>query len=324
MQRPVDAAMGEERTEKRTMRDLWADCVGDALQHSGEEPVYLTLCGARGLDIETLVGRGHLHRYPTNPAIRQEDLDKVIAVESRPDAVYELKRRFPGLRVVDRDFSSFVHSESMIAWPTGEHRDFCRARVVNLDLNSPLQIELREGQLVFPQLVWVEKLARIHAHSPHLNWTLCLTLAAQIEWDAEIERKVKVFLAENLAALGRFRAAAERLLGGEMIVGIEQGEGELDLSSLQALDQQHMLMALVPKKVAQFSTAIGWRIDTRENLRYGGSGERAAMVTWILEFNWDERGSSEPTSLYRESAAAAIETPGQIAEDGAISSISGD
>ena len=175
------------------MRRLWADCVGDALDSNGEEPAYLTLCGAKGLDIEALVRQGHLHRYPTNPAIRQEDLDKVVAVESRSNAVYELKSRFPGLRIVDRDFSSFVHSESMMAWPTGEHKVFCRARVVNLDLNSPLQIEFREGQLVFPQLVWVEKLARIHAHSPHLDWTLCLTLAAQIEWEVDLEERVSSF-----------------------------------------------------------------------------------------------------------------------------------
>ena len=107
-----------------------------------------------------------------------------------------------------------------------------------------------------------------------------------------------------------------------MIVGLEQEEGNIELSSLPAVDQQHMLMALVPKKVAHGSAGIGWRIDTRENLRYGGSGGRAPMVTWILDFRWDERGSSEPTSLYRESAAAAIETPGQIAEDGRISPLS--
>lgn len=323
MVQPVDAAMAEERPEKQTIRALWVECVDEIVEADGREPVYLTLCGEQGLDVEALVEQGLLRRHPSSLAIFEEDAHKVVAVEARPDAQLKIRRRFPGLKLVPESFANLVRSENMTSYPTGDHWRWCRARVVNLDLNSPLQIESREHQLVFPQLAWVEKLARIHAQPSHLDWTLCLTLAAQIEWEAEIEHHVKTFLAENLGAEGRFRETAERLLGSKFLAGIEPSAAGLELSSLEAFDQQRLLMALVPKKVAHVCATLGWRIETRRNLCYGGSAERAAMATWILKFRWDQRASTEPTALYRESAAAAIESPGFLSEEGEIQPLSG-
>jgi hypothetical protein len=87
---------------------------------------------------------------------------------------------------------------------------------------------------------------------------------------------------------------------------------------MDAQRQQRVLMVLVPKQIAFDAHTRGWSIDTVENLRYGGFGDRAPMVTWVLRFSWDARARTQPEQLYREALGRALARQGHIDAEGVL------
>src|SRR5437764_1552784 len=165
--------MAEDRPEKRAMREVWLGLV-EGHQIAAERsnvPLLLALPGAEGRDIDLLVERGVITLTETG-AIAEDDFGKIVAVESSDDAYLALRHKYPGLNVLQQRVADLVRSPSPIAWPQGEHIQFCRARVVNLDLNEPLNIRTHQGQIVFPALAVVSKLAQLHARDPSVEWSL--------------------------------------------------------------------------------------------------------------------------------------------------------
>jgi len=309
----VTLAMAEERPEKDTMRVLWAECVGGIAAKgaptSGDgrqaPPLYLSLCGAKGLDIVKLVDHGIVARSKTG-AIAEEDLGRIVAIESDAGAALELQRKFPGLDVLDRKVEDLLSMPSDTAWPKNKLKRIFRSQVVNLDLNTSLAARIKQNQLQFPVLKMVEKLAVLHAQDPHVDWSLCLTLHADLSFDSGAIARISSFLAENFKREEVYAAASSGLLGEELYGALSAGKCPDELvDGLGIEDVQNLLMALIPKRIINDTHRHGWKVTTRRNLRYGVAPS-APMVSWILDFQWDPRGSSAPRELYSESLEKAV------------------
>lgn len=318
MARKVDSAMGQQRPEKVTIREYWGDAVATAeqLRSSADVPLYLTLSGADGGDIEVMENRGIIRRTQVN-SLRVDDQEKIIAVENNSLAVLALQKKFPGLKILESPVENLLRSTNLITWPDGVDRDYCRAVVVNLDLNQPLKVEEVQGQITFPVLALVRKLCQLHAIAPRVDWCLCLTLHGEITWSEKATASVQAFLAENFKREQAFADACEQLLGTRLFDLIAAGS-VTDMAALRRPEQQSILMVVVPKKIAQMVHDQGWLVKTTKNLRYGGVSGRAPMVSWIINFEWDGRASITPDLVYRESLRDVLTHAHQILADGSI------
>lgn len=317
MRRRVDEAMAAERPEKTTVRTLWVDEVRAANGSTPPEdvPLYVTLPGAAGRDIQALVDAG-LIRVTETGAIAEEDGLRVVAVEHSPGAVIELQRRFPGLKILEQPLHSLLHSTSPLTWPVGEHKRFFRGQVINLDLDSPLIAQTDNGQLTFPALALIRKLCTLHAQAPLVAWSLCLTLHGGVAWDRETEQLACRFLKSNFDSDADFSAAARTTLGDALHQSICEDPDSVVVGERQPAERQRLLMVLVPKRIAFDVHRDGWYVETIENIRYGGTHRRAPMVTWVLRFHWDVRASTQPDAVYRDALATTLQRCGHIDTSG--------
>jgi hypothetical protein len=258
-----------------------------------------------GLIIQTEVG-----------SIAEDDVDKVVAVEQDNSAIASLNRILPGLRIKEVQFRNLVRSEGPFSWPEGEDIRFCRALVVNLDLNQPLSAQLEGQDIIFPVLAWVKKICMLHGRHPRKDWTLCLTLHGEISWPERVNQWINSFLRENINREPEFATGCQRLLGPDLYSLATQLDAP-DYSQVCRTEQQALIMVFVPKLLAHLVHNDGWRTETRWNLRYGESGE-APMVTWVIRFVWDEHGTSTPDALYRAALRGIFEKTGHINQNGDI------
>jgi hypothetical protein len=318
MIRHVDAAMDDERPEKQRVRALWLQKLRSyrAAYPNDDVPLYLTLSGAQGRDVQLLISEGLINLTEIG-AIATPDQGIAVAIESNANAVWELQRRIPGLKILEQPFESFIRSGRLTVFPQGEHVRFCQARVVNLDLNEPVKFDDVDGELIFPPLQWVRKLCVLHAER-RLEWCLLLTLHGEALWDSGETKAVAAFLAENFSREPAFAQAAAAVVGEELYGRIVDGTIPA-AKRLDIAEQQKLLMLYVPKRIAQIAHEYGWRAETIHNLRYGGTANRAPMVTWIIDFRWDGRVSSQPDAIYLDSLKLILAGAGQIAEDGTLS-----
>ncbi len=205
--------MAADRPAKNAIRKLWIDRVEAAVPSlSDTGPLYFTLPGASGVEIGMLIERGILDLNPTG-SITDGDGRKVVALESSSKAEIELKAKYPGLKVLKQRVEDLVRTTSPLKWPDPKDEWWCRALVVNFDLNEPLKCVSTSGQLTFPVVELVSKLAELHAKEPVLDWTLCLTLNATVRWDAEVSLGVQKFLQENFGREPAYASAARAMLG---------------------------------------------------------------------------------------------------------------
>jgi hypothetical protein len=91
--------MAADRPEKATVRGLWVDEVQRVADGEHDVPLYLTMPGARGGDIQALIDAGVIDRTETT-AIADPGRIRLVAVESSPQAVVELQSHFPGLKIL--------------------------------------------------------------------------------------------------------------------------------------------------------------------------------------------------------------------------------
>lgn len=315
--RPIDAAMLRERPEKARIRQLWLEtCSRRELGWApGAEPLYLTLPGAEGRDIEMLAAAGQLARTETG-AIAIEDVDKVVAFESNKSAYAQVRAKFPGLRVYGERVQDAVHGPTRMRYPTAERLKATRARVVNLDYTTPLAPSDARDMLSFPDLDVITKLAVIHASGSPVEWSLCLTLNATISWPSQIEKLVLDNLRENLGRSETFSGQCLRLLGGDLHSRLKYTDDNILHEAGAAA--QRLLMILVPKRIAAAAASVGWRTVPVVNARYGGAADAAAMCTWIVDFVWDTRGGSQPNAVYVESLESSLLTASLIDSTGVL------
>jgi hypothetical protein len=318
MSRDVDVAMDEERPEKTRVRSLWLEKLRSyrAEYPNDDVPLYLTLSGAEGRDVQLLIREG-LIRLTEVGAIATSDQGVAVAIESNANAVWELQRRIPGLKILLQPFDNLIRSSRLTVFPQGEDVRYCQARVVNLDLNQPVKFEDVDGELIFPPLQWVRKLCILHAER-RLEWCLLLTLHGEALWESAETKAVAAFLEENFSREPTFADAAMHVVGKDLYRRIV--EGTLPAAKrLDLAEQQKILMLYVPKRIAQIAHEYGWRAETVHNLRYGGTTDRAPMVTWVIDFRWDGRVSSQPNAIYLDSLKLVLAGAGHIAEDGTLS-----
>jgi hypothetical protein len=311
--------MADDRQTKAVMRQLWTTRVANE-SHSFvdlDRPLYLTMCGPAGAEIELLIEKGVLRRTETQSVV-EEDLRKIVAIESSPLAQLELLRRFPGLNVIRQSVEAMLRGGHPESWPDGVNEQYCRALIVNLDFSQPLKALLTEGEVTFPVVDWIATLAKVHAKNPPNDWILFVTLHGGIVWDENLAQQIQQFLAANFDRDPHFAAAAQILLGQALYAAIIRPD-PVDWDSLSVPDQQRILMVLLPKKVAHVLHRLGWLVETVNNYKYGGEGGRAPMVAWVLELHWDTRAKRTPDVVYQESLQHVLDRTGTIEEDGTIS-----
>lgn len=304
--------MGEDRPDKRAVRDLWLTIIEAEKEYSGPVPLYLTMPGAAGHEIGLLVERDIL-RVSETGAIEDPDGIRVVAVESSPNAMAELKKRFPGLSAVDSPIQDLLKGFDRTKMPEGKHRKRCQARIVNLDFNGALEAQTHRGVPVWHQLELVVKLAAIHRENPE-PWFLFLTFNAHIHWAKVVQRAAVSFVRENVERWEPFRLGCERVLGKDLLSALLGGSrlpAEGDSRS-----RQRFMMVFVPKKIASEVGPVGWRTETVANLHYGDDVKRAAMVTWIFRFEWDERTASTPDAVYGEAVTSSVANCSELTPEG--------
>lgn len=320
--RPVDQAMNQERAEKLTIRSLWLEEVKSIAEQypDSEVPWYLTLSGAEGRDIELLIEKGLISLTEVG-SIDEKDQHKVVAVENSNKAVLQLQKKFVGLKIKEVQFRDLIRGEGMLRWPQGEDEKYCRAHIVNLDLNSSLKGISDNGDVKFPILDWIRKLCQLHIESPRNDWTLCLTLHGKVAWrkkvKEEVNRWMRQFLLENLRREPDFARSCKEFFEEALYKQISDCN-ELDFTALDRQDQQKVIMVMVPKIIAELVHSQGWSVSTERNLRYGGEGKHAPMVTWIVKFTWRGEATATPDARYKSALRDIFSGAGVVTERGKI------
>lgn len=317
MPRRIDIAMQEDRPQKRVVRQFWLQEIQrfSEAYAEGQVPLYLTLPGAEGKDIDALADAGIISLTQVH-GISAQDKGKIVAVEHSTTAVIKLLDKFPGLKVIEAPIQSLLRGDSHIRWPQGEDEIFCRARVVNLDVDEPVSAIERDGQIVFPLLDRVYKFALIHAEPKPIEWTLLLTAHGECPWNTSVSQSVQLFFRENCQREPAFADGLCHLFGKELFDKI----ADLSIASFDQLEfnqQQRILAAFVPKKIASL-VHHRWHVATQWTFFYGGNASQAPMVAWGMSFKPDPRASRTPDAVYRESIRTVFRRVGEIREDGSI------
>lgn len=315
--RPVDLAMLAERIEKKAVRALWLAAVKEVAQEYPETdvPWYLTLSGAEAHDIQLLIDEGLLALTEVR-SIQEKDQHKVVAVENSNQAILDLQRKLPGLKIKRAPFQDLIRGNDVFRWPEGDDEKYCRAHIVNLDLNDPLRGITCGGQVNFPVLSWIRKLCQLHSRAPRYDWTLCLTLHGEVVWPQEVNIWIRNFFAENLRREPDFAKACREFLGEELVTQVTDCAA-IDFCTLDRTGQQKIIMVMVPKMIARLVHSEGWKVSTQRNLSYGQEG-CAPMVTWIVRFTWSSDGSATPDALYRAALKDIFSWAGIVTDRGKI------
>lgn len=312
--------MDSARADKATVRGLWRDKVAAALAAAGHDesvPVYSTLPGKYALDLEELHRSGIIGRL-SNGAIDTDDAWKVAAIESNSDAFMTVREAWPGLDIRRADIKSVLASDAPTRWPEGPQKRYCRGRVINLDYNGAFAVQEVSGAIEYPQVRLVEKLAQLHKVKPELDWTLCLTLAADIQWLDAGCSAVKSFLRENCDENSDFAEECRRILGPPLFKRLMTAGPASWMRALTASETQRMLMALVPKRILHDTYLQRWAVSVDYCLCYGGRADAKAMVSFIVDFKREPRVAATPRAVYNECLGEVLRKAALINESGQI------
>jgi len=317
--RAIDRAMGTERAEKKTIREEWMKHIQICIEEADEEgiPLYLTLSGAEGIDIKKLIDEEILKLTKVG-SIDQSLEDKVIAIESNTQAAAKLKKIYPGLNIINQNFSYLVGGNTLVNYPSKKLKKYCRSKIVNLDFDNSLSIDANGDTLFFRELNWVRKLCQIHLLEPVINWKLFLTFNATIDhWDDKILESIKNFLQDNFEREEEFKESCENFFEEELFEMIT-GEDKLDTENLSQVQKNKLMMIFVPKKLSQLVHNDGWSIDTEMNCHYGGENKTAPMVSWIFNFSWKPGNTDIPNQIYKECLLGILAKVVHIKDDGEL------
>lgn len=312
-ERSVDLAMAAERPAKKTIRSFWVPEVRRRkLLTAQDAPFYLTLAGAKGLDLQTLINAEVIHTTETG-AIAEGDNHRVIAVEKDDLSILELQRNFAGLTIKAYNIFEVLQGTSPIAFPVGEMRRMCRASVVNLDLNSALQFRNNE----FPIFEAVVKLGTLHRVPPAVPWTLFLTVNSNINWDEAVSNSVQALLMEQCRGNSVLATGCRELLGHELYKDLDDGN-YANLANLPPDGKQAFLIVFVPVWLTLKINPQGWQSTVVKSIRYGGEQGVAPMASWIVDFDEDERVGGTPQARMTESLESAVSECYEVDESGEV------
>lgn len=314
-QRAVDLAMHADKDEKRAIREFWVAILKELGALTGPYPVYFTMPGAEGKDVELLVARKLILTTETG-AIDPRSVNYCVAIENSPKAVLELQKRFPGLRILEQNVQSVLRGNSPLSYPENtEQRAYCQAHVINLDLQATLSGEMNNADPFFPVLRWIEKFGTLQTQADHLRWHLFLTLNATIEWPLELSAWVSNFLTSNLSEVIEFENRAKELLHGNVFEALKAGES-IDFSTLELSQKQRTLLAIVPKAIIYYLSRQGWSVETRLNAEYSGAGG-APMVTYVFTLT-RKPGTIDHSKLYKDSVSQCLISTSRVNANGQL------
>lgn len=317
--RKIATAMAAERPAKEAVRNLWLAETNEFLPSYNDEdvPLYVTLPGNEALDIKLLIDSGIITLTETG-AISASDQHIIVAVERNLEAVRDLQKKLPGLKILNQDFAAIIRGHELVNFPdSDEHKKICCAKVLNLDLQGSLEYRDEAGGPVFPLFNWIEKISILHAkQKPNLDWSLLLTLNADIRKSETAGVLIQNFLKENFVTSPDFQESCLAILG-ENVQDQITNEAPFNLEELSREEIQKILMIFVPKKISRI-VHQRWQVSTVWNLCYGGADDHAPMVTWVLRFKWDDRAPQTPQAVYVESLNQILIGAGHITDDGQI------
>lgn len=315
--RPVDVAMRADRPAKDAVRSKWIEVLKGLQDQPGPYPSYLTLPGAEGKDIQLLVENG-LISLTENGGIATESVNYCVAVENSKIAVFNLQKRYPGLRIIEQDIKSVLRGDSGLVYPDRADRPYCQAHVVNLDLQQTLAGEFVADDVSFPVFRWIEKFGSLHLDCPHRSWHLLLTLNATVEWSSDLCGWVTDFLRDNFEKVAAFREGASRVLAPEVFKAIQDGK-KTAFGKLQLPVRQRLLLVIIPKAIGYFLCRQGWRITTKLNAEYIGANG-APMVTFIFNLT-KPAGYHRHEKFYIETVSQCLLNVERITPDGQFANI---
>ena len=314
--RPVDKAMIRNQPEKKIMRRLWVDEIQEREEDGYDEnfPLYLTLPGITGGELELLLEKGILKRTETG-AICEEDYHKIVALESSSNVQIELRRKYPGLNILQMPVRDLIRGDNQRRFPDNETEiKYCKAKVINLDLNEPIRVDKTKNELSISVIQWIKKFCLLHKED-EIDWSLCLTLHGDLIWNSSVNLQAIKFLVDNCKIDEEFKQLLESHLGNNMMQSIFNEN--IDFTSINDEEKQKVAMVLIPKLIAKYAVNEGWSIDTVHNYAYVG-GDRAPMVTWIFNFHLDQETTAQSVSEYIRSIRNIFAQIGFINREGKI------
>ncbi len=172
-QRPVDQAMAINHQEKYSIRKLWLEEIIKAEEEGYDDqyPLYLTLPGSAGIEIGLLIENGILRTTETG-AILEDDAHKIVAVESSKKAQVELLKQYPGINVLKMSIKDLMRGESPLKFSNNKNEvTFCKAKIINLDLNEPIKIDESINEIKIPVIEWIKKFCLFHREDG-IDWSL--------------------------------------------------------------------------------------------------------------------------------------------------------
>ena len=284
--RGVDRAMMQERPEKTTIRERWIEIIAEVekqIRTDKKSPLYVTLAGAEGKDIECLINRGIIKKTETG-AISTDDKWKVVAIEKNGPTATELRRKYPGLDVRDEDVLSLIRGNAETLFPNPNHKDYhlWKAPVINLDYNSMLKGEVKNGKVVFEVTQTLKKISTIHHEAgSESQWYILLTLNANINLDNDCWREIKQTLKDNMSSVVEFKKDLSSL------IPLNESD-DIDCDTIKKIKkesklQQNLLLALIPKYFSQRIRDQRWEFKDVISFAYGNNtAGRARMASWII------------------------------------------
>lgn len=278
--RPVDAAMLAQRAEKKAIRKLWLERASFHAQQTPnvQDTLYFTLPGVDASEIEMLVNAQLLKATETG-AIDSAYSHRVVGIEQNAFVHTQILTKYPGFKLIRSSLNDFLRGTTNLRYPEAGRARYCKAKVVNLDLNaawSPANNEI-------PTLTLIKKLSVIHSSSPTVDWSLLLTLHGECPWSGEVATFMSASIRNISNRLGEYAVELEQWLGHELYQAIQNNSLQ-DYSVLDRVVQQRMLMWLVPAMIAEKCAPEGWKIEVQHNLRYG-QHPNAPMVSWVMNFS---------------------------------------
>lgn len=316
MNRPIDAALSQDRPAKRAIRQLW---LREVRRHPANgNPIYLTLPGTEGKDIDLLINEGVIATTETG-AIAAEDIGKVVAVESNSEAVLSLQRKYPGLRIHNNTLESLMNGGGPYAWPNKNISRDMRAKVVNIDLDKSLRAECGE-EVSFPLIKIIKKISQLHRERPNAEpaepWSLCVTVNSTIEWPEPAVRFFFRFLANNCSEHQTFKESAAATLGDNLVNRIIAEYQSLTFNHIDPDDRAKLLCIFLPKLIMCEINDHHWEAIDCSTLSYGGNEGHAAMTTITIAFRVSN--APIPSQRYASNICNIFPGLGRVLDNGTI------
>lgn len=317
--RPIDSSMAINRPEKIKIREEWGNIALTELSMlSGKHrPLYVTLSGAEGKDIEVLIQNGVLKRTE-NGAISSDDQWKVIAIEKNGPAASELRSKYPGLDIRNDDVINLIHGCSETSFPNRGDDNFnlWTAQIINLDYNSRFEGKLENGRGLYEIAQTLKKISAIQHEMKNSRWSILLTLNANIELTQSCWSEVKQTLNDNLTSVDKFKEDFSKILpldaGGRVNCDL------LCKIKTDATLQQKLIVALVPKFFMQKIRDHRWEVSEIKSFVYGNNTSgRARMSSWVITLQKPDQVKSDD-QCYSENVSKILSNCFQIQDDGTL------